>query len=151
MKAQTAHAASRRVATQRLPLPVPHALAQTSQGRQGAMYEGGEQDADLAGYEPFFLSREPDTGGSHTHGRNGANGSKNRSHDTDPVRRRVPGHYQPCSERVCIGQLEKYRQLDKWLRGWGAGRRPRRLRSLLSASRVSACEPENRLRGLPSV
>ena len=39
----------------------------------------------------------------------GANGSKNRPHDAYPVRCRVLAYYEPCSERVCICQLKKYR------------------------------------------
>ena len=33
--------------------------------------------------------------------------------DAYSVRCRVPGHYEPCSERARIGQLKKYRQLKK--------------------------------------
>ena len=45
---------------------------------------------------------------SKSHDGKGANGSKNRPHDAYPVRCRVPGYYEPCSD-VC--QLKKYRQL----------------------------------------
>ena len=43
----------------------------------------------------------------------GANASKNRPHDACPVRCRVPGSYEPCSERVCVCQLKKRHQLKK--------------------------------------
>ena len=49
----------------------------------------------------------------------GANDFKNTPHDTYPVRCRVPGHSKPCSERVCVGQLKKWRQF-KNLRGVAA-------------------------------
>ena len=43
----------------------------------------------------------------------GANGSKNRPNDAYPARSRVPGYYEPCSERVRVCQLEKCRQLQE--------------------------------------
>ena len=45
----------------------------------------------------------------------GANGSKNQPHDAYPARCRVPGHYQPSSERLRVGQLKKCRQLKNRL------------------------------------
>jgi len=45
--------------------------------------------------------------------------SKNRTHDAYPVRCRVPGHYEPRSERVRVCELKKYRQLRN-----GRGGRP---------------------------
>ena len=41
-------------------------------------------------------------------GPKGANGSKNQPHDACPVRCRVPGYYEPCSERVRVCLLKKY-------------------------------------------
>jgi len=43
----------------------------------------------------------------------GANGSKSRPHDPYPVRCRVHGYYETCSERVRVCQLKKWRQLKK--------------------------------------
>jgi len=51
---------------------------------------------------------------SKSHGGKGANGSKNRPPDAYPVRCRVPGYYEPCSERVRVCQLKKCRQLKHW-------------------------------------
>ena len=48
-----------------------------------------------------------------SHDGKGANGSKNRPHDAYPVRCRVPGYYEPCSERACVCQLKPCRQLRK--------------------------------------
>ena len=56
-----------------------------------------------------------------------ANGSKNRPHDAYPVRCRVPGHYEACSERVWVCQLKKCRQrnqLGRHLFDGGATQRP---------------------------
>jgi len=50
-----------------------------------------------------------------SHDGKGANGSKNRPHDAYPVRCRVPGYYEPCSERLRVCQLNKSRQLKKTL------------------------------------
>ena len=58
---------------------------------------------------------------SKSHDGKGANGSKNRPHDAYPVRCRVPGYYEPCSERARVWQLEKCRQLTNWWRYLGAG------------------------------
>jgi hypothetical protein len=51
---------------------------------------------------------------SKSHDGKGANGSKNRPDDAYPVRCRVAGHYEPCSERVCVCQLKKCRLLKNW-------------------------------------
>jgi len=48
---------------------------------------------------------------SKSHEGKGENGSKNRPHDAYPVQCRVPGYYEPCSERVRVFQLKKWRQL----------------------------------------
>ena len=50
-----------------------------------------------------------------------AGGFKNRPHDAYPVRCRVPDYYQPCSERIRVGQLEKSRQLKRLTRSGGGG------------------------------
>ena len=47
----------------------------------------------------------------------GANGSKNRPHDAYPVRCRVSVFYEPCSERVRVFRIEKYRQIEDWPNG----------------------------------
>ena len=51
---------------------------------------------------------------SKSHDGKGANGSKNRPHDAYPVRCRVPGYYEPCSERLRVCQIKKCRQLKNW-------------------------------------
>ena len=43
----------------------------------------------------------------------GANGSKNRPQNAYPIRCRVSGYYEPCSERVRVCQLKKWRQPKK--------------------------------------
>ena len=48
-------------------------------------------------------------------GRSLSDGSKNRPHDAYPVRCRVPGYYEPCSEGLRVCQLNKSRQLKKLL------------------------------------
>ena len=58
-----------------------------------------------------------------------ADGSKNRPHDAYPVRCRVLGYYEPCSERVRVCQLNRSAtsdctrnspslRLDTWLAFW---------------------------------
>ena len=51
-------------------------------------------------------------GGEPEYGK-GADGSKNRPQDAYSVWCRVPVHYEPCSESVCVCQLKKYRQLNE--------------------------------------
>ena len=41
----------------------------------------------------------------------GANGAKNRPHDAHPIRCRVPGYYETCSEKIRVCQVTTCRQL----------------------------------------
>ena len=58
-----------------------------------------------------------------SHDRKGANGLKKRPHDAYPVRCRVPGYYEPCSEMVRFCQIQKYRRLMKSGPGTARARR----------------------------
>ena len=72
-------------------------------------WRGQGGGSDLAQFEALLDFAQ-------SHDGKGANGSKNRPHDAYPARCRVPGYYEPCSERLRVCQLNKSRQLKKMLR-----------------------------------
>ena len=110
--------------------------ARDSRGREGVKPRPVSSFSNLAGLGPGLyregvvgcgaarVQRNP----SKSHDGKGTNGSKNRPH-AYPVRCRVPSYYEPCSERVRVGQLKEWQQLKNGSRPRGCSRWQRRTRA----------------------